>query len=196
MISDPAENKATHEVAFCFLLNQLLSREAWARHKLAPFAGERVEWRAPPLPAVRFTILEGGLVAAGGEGATLAVRLKPGAPAALLRGEEHFMREVEVSGNARLAAEVLALARHLRWDFTEDLSRVIGDVAAHRVGEAARAFVAWQADAAQRVAEALAGYATEEKRVLVRRAELGELASGVAGLRDALERLAKRVARL
>jgi ubiquinone biosynthesis protein UbiJ len=192
----PPENKATHEVAFCFLLNQLLEREAWARRKLAPFAGERVEWRAPPLPAVRFTILEGGRVAAGGEGATLTVTLKPGAPAALLRGEEHFMREVEVSGNARLASEVLALARHLRWDYTEDLSRVIGDVAAQRVGEAARAFVSWQADAAQRVAEALAGYAVEEKRVLVRRAELGELAGGIAALRDAVERLAKRVERL
>lgn len=189
-------NKATHEVAFCFLLNQLLGREAWARDKLAPFAGETVELRAPPLPAVRFTVLESGRVEAGGTAATLTVRLKPGAPAALARGEEHFMREVEVSGNARLAAEVLALARHLRWDFEEDLSRVIGDVAAHRVGEAARALVAWQADAARRVAEAFADYAAEEKRVLVRRAELEAMAGGVAALRDAVERLAKRVERL
>jgi ubiquinone biosynthesis protein UbiJ len=196
LISNPSENKATHEVAFCFLLNQLLEREAWARQKLAPFAGERVEWRAPPLPAVRFTILEGGRVAAGGEGATLTVTLKPGAAVALLRGEDYFMREVEVSGNARLAAEVLALARHLRWDFEEDLSRVVGDVAAHRLADAARALAAWQADATRRVAEAFAGYATEEKRLLVRRAELGALSDGIAGLRDGVERLAKRIERL
>jgi ubiquinone biosynthesis protein UbiJ len=196
LITAPSGNKATHEVAFCFLLNQLLEREAWAREKLAPFAGEVVELRAPPLPAVRFTVLEGGRVEAGGGTATLTVQLKPGAPAALARGEEHFMREVEVSGNARLAAEVLALARHLRWDFEEDLSRVIGDVAAHRVGEAARAFVAWQADAARRVAESFAGYATEAKRLLVRRAELEQLAGSVSALRDGVERLAKRIERL
>jgi ubiquinone biosynthesis protein UbiJ len=196
LITTPSGNKATHEVAFCFLLNQLLEREAWAREKLAPFAGEVVELRAPPLPSVRFTVLEGGRVDAGGGTATLTVQLKPGAPAALARGEEHFMREVEVTGNARLAAEVLALARHLRWDFEEDLSRVIGDVAAHRVGEAARAFVAWQADAARRVADAFAGYATEEKRVLVRRAELEQLAGSVSALRDGVERLAKRIERL
>jgi len=186
---------ASHEIAFCFLLNQLLEREGWARERLAPFAGERVEQRAGLLPALRFTILEGGRVEAGGESPTLTLALKPGALAALARGEEHLMREVEVSGNAELAAAVLHLARYLRWDFEEDLSTVIGDVAAHRVAQAARAFAAWQADAARRVTESLADYAADEKRVLVRRADLELHARGVAELRDALERLAKRVER-
>jgi len=65
-------NRATHEVAFCFLLNHLLAREEWARRKLAPFAGESVELRAAPLPALRFTILPGGRVEAGGEASDLA----------------------------------------------------------------------------------------------------------------------------
>jgi ubiquinone biosynthesis protein UbiJ len=187
---------AGHELAFSFLFNQLLEREGWARQRLAPFAGERVELRAGLLPALRFTIISGGKVEAGGEAPTLTVSLKPGALAALARGEEHLMREVEVSGNAELAAAVLLLARHLRWDFEEDLSAVIGDVAAHRVAQAARDFAAWQVDAARRVAGSLADYAADEKRVLVRRAEMASLSSGVAGLRDALERLAKRVERL
>jgi ubiquinone biosynthesis protein UbiJ len=41
--------KATPAVAFCFLLNRLLAAEPWARLRLAPFAGETVELRAPPL---------------------------------------------------------------------------------------------------------------------------------------------------
>ena len=187
---------ASHETAFCFLLNQLLQREGWARVRLAPFAGERIELRAGPLPALRFSILNTGQVEAGGESPTLTVSLKPSAMAALARGEEHVMREVEVSGNAELAAEVLFLLRHLRWDFEEDLSAVIGDVAAHRVAQVARDFAAWHVDAARRVAESLADYAADEKRVLVRRAEMASLARGVAELRDGLERLAKRVERL
>jgi len=183
-------------VAFCFLLNHLLGREEWARRKLEPFAGESVELRAAPLPALRFTILPGGRVEASGDTVSLTVNLKSGALAALARGEEYLLREVEVSGNARFAAEVMALVRHLRWDPEEELSAVVGDVAAHRVAQAARSFAAWQMDAARRVAEALADYFAQEKRVLVRRRDLRALSGDVAGLRDAVERLAKRIERL
>jgi ubiquinone biosynthesis protein UbiJ len=113
-----------------------------------------------------------------------------------MRGEEHLLRSVDVSGNARLASEVMLLVRHLRWDLEEDLSRLVGDAAAHRLAQAGRDFVAWQADAAQRLAQSFADYATEEKRVLVRRRELSALGADVASLRDALERLAKRIHRL
>jgi ubiquinone biosynthesis accessory factor UbiJ len=188
--------KATPAVAFCFLLNRLLAGEAWARQRLAPFAGETVELRAPPLPTLRLRILEGGTVEAGGADPALSMTLKPELLAALGRGEEHALRAVEVQGNARLATEVLLLARHLRWDVEEELSRVIGDVAAHRVAEAGRAFAAWHVDAAQRLIGALADYATDEKQLLARRGELDALAESVAGLRDAIARLDKRIARL
>ena len=41
------------------------------------------------------------------------------------------MGAVDISGNARLATEILALLRYLRWDVEEDLSRIFGDVIAH-----------------------------------------------------------------
>lgn len=188
--------KATPAVAFSFLLNRLLAAEDWARQRLAPFAGESVELRAAPLPTLRLRILEGGTVAAGGAEPGLTMTLKPELLVALARGEEHALRSVDVQGNARLAAELLVLARHLRWDVEEGLSRVFGDVVAHRLAGAARAFAAWHVDAAQRVTGALVDYATEEKKVLVRRAELETLAQPLAQLRDAIARLDKRLERL
>jgi ubiquinone biosynthesis protein UbiJ len=183
-------------VAFCFALNRLLAAEDWARQRLAPFAGETVELRAPPLPALRFCILPGGTVEAAQAEPELTMTFKPQLLAALARGEEHAMRAVEVHGDERLAAEVLVLARHLRWDVEEDLARIFGDVAAHRLGEAARAFAAWHLDAAQRLATALADYATEERQVLTRRADLDAFAESLAALRDAIARLDKRIASL
>jgi ubiquinone biosynthesis protein UbiJ len=38
----------------------------------------------------------------------------------------------------QLAAEVAWLADNLRWDIEEDLSRVLGDVPAHALAQAAR----------------------------------------------------------
>ena len=188
--------KATPAVAFCFVLNRLLGSEAWARARLAPFAGETVELRAPPLPTLRLRILEGGNVEAGGTEPGLTMTLKPELLVALVRGEEHAMRAVDVEGDAKLAAEVLVLARHLRWDTEEDLSRLVGDVAAHRLAEAGRAFAAWHLDAAQRLAAAFADYVTEEKQLLARRAHLDALGESVARLRDAIARLDKRIERL
>ena len=117
----------------------------------------------------------------------------PGALLALARGEEEFMRAVQVNGNAHLAQEVAALARHLRWDVEEELSRFVGDVAAHRIAGAARGFVAWQIDAARRIASSAADFLAEESRLLVRRGEQAPHAREVAELRDALARIEKRI---
>jgi ubiquinone biosynthesis protein UbiJ len=188
--------KATPAVAFCFFVNRLLDAEPWARERLARFAGETVELVPAPLPPVRVTILDDGRLQAGGEAPDLVLRVGPGAVFALARGEEEFLRAVEVNGNARLAQEVASLARHLRWDVEEELSRIFGDVAAHRMAGAARGFAAWHLDVAKRVTTAAADFLAEEARILVRREDQNVHARAVAELRDALARLEKRIERL
>jgi ubiquinone biosynthesis protein UbiJ len=178
-------------------LNHLLAREEWAREKLSPFAGEVVELRFAPLPPMRLAIVEGGRTAEPRTEAasTLTLVAKPGILAALSKGEEHLLRAVDISGNARLATEILALLRYLRWDVEEDLSRVVGDVIAHRMVATARGFAAWHAEAGKRLAENIMEYAIEERRLVVSRAEFDRFASGVATLRDALDRLDQRLER-
>lgn len=189
-------SEATPAVAFCLVLNRLLAGEPWARLRLLPFAGETVELRAPPLPALRLRILEGGTVEAGNAEPSLTMTFKPDLVFALARGEEHVARAVEVQGDARLGAEILVLVRHLRWDAEEALSRLIGDVAAHRLADAGRAFAAWHVDGARRLIAALGDYLTDEKELLARRAELEALGESVARLRDGLARLDKRIEQL
>lgn len=186
------------ESPFAAALNRLLGTESWARERLVPFAGETLELRAPPLPPLRFTVREDGRLdpAPPEAAAALTVTFGPGALAAAVQGEEHLLRAVEVSGNARLATEVMFLFRHLRWDAEEDAARVIGDVAAHRLAGMIRGAAAWHAEAARRIADSLVEYATEEARLVVRRADLAEFAQDNARLRDGLERLEKRIGRL
>jgi ubiquinone biosynthesis protein UbiJ len=183
-------------VAFCFVLNRLLAAEPWARERLAPFAGQVVELRAPALPALRFLIAEGGSLQPGAAEPDLAMDIRPEVLAALTRGEEHAMRAIAVEGNAKLAAELLVLARHLRWDVEETLSGVVGDIAARRIADAGRAFAAWHLDAAQRLAAAVVDYVTDEKEILARRPQLDALGESLAALRDAIARLDKRLERL
>jgi ubiquinone biosynthesis protein UbiJ len=186
------------ESPFAAALNRLLASEPWARERLAPFAQETVEFRAPALPALRLTIAADGRLAPAASGVepSLTVTLGPESLPALARGEEHFMRSVHVSGNAKLASEVLLLVRHLRWDAEEDLAHVVGDVAAHRVVRFAKEILSWQVDAAKRLAGSAAEYLIEERGLLVARAEYEALATAAAKLRDDLDRLEARLRRL
>lgn len=179
-------------------LNHLLAAEPWARERLAPFEGETLELRAPPLPALRLTVGAGGWLAPASEraAASLAIALKPGALAALLKGEEHLLAGVEMSGNTRLASEVMFLLRHLRWDAEEDLAKWVGDAPAHRLVAFAREAAGLATQAARRVAEGAVEYAIEERPILVPRALLAEHSAALAQLRDAIERLEKRIERL
>ncbi len=88
------------ESPFAAALNRLLDAEPWARERLAPFAGEVLELRAPPLPALRLAVAaEGRLTPAAADAtASLTVTAGPGALAAALQGEEQLLRAVEVAG--------------------------------------------------------------------------------------------------
>ncbi len=178
-----------------FALNHLLGAEAWARDELKPHAGQCVEFRAPPLPALRLDILDSGLLADAARDAApnLVVTIGSGALPALARGEDALMREIGIEGNADLASTVQYLFRHLRWDFEEDLSRIFGDVLAHRMVEQGRRFAAWGSDAAEKLAQNLAEYWIEEQPLLARPADVRQFLAGVDRLRDDLARIEKRI---
>ena len=186
------------ESPFAAALNALLESEPWARERLAPFAGEALEIRAPPLPRLRFAVAADGRLGAALPAAepSLVVTIRPEALAAALQGEDHLLRSIDVAGNANLAGEVMFLVRHLRWDVEEEIAKFAGDAAAHRLAGLARDAAAWHADAARRIAGSFVEYAAEEKQVLVKRVELEAIATAHARLRDGLERLEKRIERL
>jgi ubiquinone biosynthesis protein UbiJ len=150
------------------------------------------------LPDLRLAIAEAGLVSAG-EGSPrsdLVVRIPPAFLPRILARDDAAMREVRIEGDTELAQAVDFLFRHLRWDAEEDLSRLVGDVPAHRVAATGRAFTAWQKDAGERLARNVAEYFTEENPVLARPADVRRFGAEVDALRDDVERLEKRIARL
>jgi ubiquinone biosynthesis protein UbiJ len=179
-------------------LNHLLGAEAWARDKLKPYAGQCVEFRSPPLPALRLDILDSGLVRSAAQDAVpnLVVTVGPGALPALLRGEEALLREIGIEGNADLAGTVQYLFRHLRWDLAEDLSKVFGDVLAQRMVSGGKRFVAWNREAAEKLAQNFSEYWIEERPLLARPAEARQFLADVDQLRDDLARLEKRIGTL
>lgn len=185
--------------AFLSATNHLLSQSGWARTRLQPHAGRTARLAIAPLAELDFSVsAEGYLAAWSGEDAP-EVLLRLAAvdlPRLLVDGLETAMRHVRIEGNAEFADALGFVFRHLRWDAEEDLSRVFGDIAAHRLVEGGKHLAGEGRRSLERVSGNLAEYLTEESPLLVPRNALAELSQDVIALRDALGRLDKRVSRL
>jgi len=126
-----------------------------------------------------------------------------GSPAALLRMvlSEHredsvFQGAVTIEGDNAVAQALGEVLRGLDVDWEEQLSRLVGDTLAHRIGVGARAGERWAERSADSFAQDLREYLKEEARLLPTDDEMRGFLDGVDTLRDDVERLAARVARL
>ena len=178
-------------------LNHLLKSASWARERLRPFAGRIARFELAPF-TVAFTILDSGEVAdapaASAPDASFA--LSPGIALRMLGGDSDAWQKVTVGGDGALAREVLYIAQNLKWDVEEDLSRVIGDVAAHRLAAAARELRRWQRDSTRSFTRAMAAYWTEEQPLVAAKTDVERFVREVDTLRDDVARLEKRIEQL
>ena len=178
-------------------LNHVLRSAPLAMQRLARHAGRTAAFHVGPV-TLAFTVQTTGEVAAAVAGAArdLEVRVSPFLLPRLAAHEEAAFREIEMQGDMELAQDVSFLARNLTWDAEEDLSRVVGDIAAHRIVSTARSFIGWSADAGVRIAQGAAEYWTEESPLIATRVKVDTFVGGVSELRDAIERLEKRIEKL
>ena len=101
---------------------------------------------------------------------------------------------VHIQGDAEVAQAFSELLTHARPDFEEELSRLIGDVAAHQVGNMARAALGFARRAGDTLAQNVAEFLQEEGRDVPSRTEAEEFVAGVDALRDGVDRLEARLA--
>lgn len=185
------------EAALCGSINHLLRGASWARGELGRHSGRTARFEIAPL-ALSLTVLDGGEVAPAAAGAVPAVTLKltPGLMLRFAARDETAWREVEITGDTDFASTINHLARNLRWDFEEDLARVFGDVAAHRMAEAGRGFERWGTRTADHFGRTFAEYWTEEQPLIAGKRDLEAFNRAVDELRDDAARLEKRLASL
>ena len=179
-------------------LNHLLGPATWARERLLPHAGSVARLRAEALD-ILFEIGTDGFLQPSTGDATPAVVLSVSFDAfpSVLSGDlNKAMSSVRIEGNAEFADALGFVFRNLQWDSEEDLSRLLGDIAAHRVVQSARALRTGGARALTNLGENLSEYFAEEQQLLVTRHALAEFAHEIRRLRDDLARLDKRTTRL
>ena len=183
--------------ALVAFVNHLLRGAGWAREELRRFSGRTARLEMFPF-TLSLTVLDSGEVAIADADAAPVVtaRLTPGLMLRLAARDETAWQDVEIAGDTDFAAAIHHLARNLRWDLEEDLSRVFGDIAAHRMAETGRTLNRWGAQALESTGRAFAEYWTEEQPLIAGKRDLDDFNRAVDALRDDVARLEKRIENL
>lgn len=178
------------------VLNHLIAQTPGSQERLAVHAGRQARLALGELSLV-FLIEPAGLLgAACADEHAVTLRLPADALLRFPHQGDSVLREARIEGDAALAETLGQVLRSLRWDTTEDLSRVFGDVAAERMVRAARSMRATGGDLMSRLAQAGAEYAADEARVLIRPAASTSFTCDVDILRDDCSRMQKRIEQL
>lgn len=127
---------------------------------------------------------------------TVRIRAAPLALARQWRGRGTSSGDMTIEGDAAVGREFQIALAHLDIDWEEQLSRLLGDAAAHQVGRFWRGFRAWGQRAGDTLRRDGGEYLQRELRVLPPHLAVEQFLSAVDALREDTDRLAARIERL
>jgi ubiquinone biosynthesis protein UbiJ len=200
--------------AICHGINHVLAGEPWASAELAKHVGKAI---ALEMPFGRFAvqITSSGLLEAvrhadstkisDGKAVppirtALVLTISSQALSTLLTSSgpirENAFKSVTIAGDADLAQLLGRLAGQLRWEYEEDLSKLIGDAPAHFAVAQGKKIASAGKAAGRDLLENAVEYLSEEKKVLLNQRDFAIHKNQLMELRDSVERLDKRIALL
>lgn len=185
-------------------LAQLLALDPQTRDELGALDGRRIEL-ALDAPALSLAItVERGALRVGPADASAEPDLGLRATLGGLLSQLPFARtpgappvgKLRINGDAELARQLQQLAQRFDPDWDAPFARALGPILGPQVARVLREGLAQGRRVAGNLARDTADYLTEERRDVLGRAELEAFHDDVDGLRDQVERLAARIARL
>lgn len=178
-------------------LNHVLDGEAWASERLRPYAGRQAMIQAAGFE-LRLVVEGNGRFAVGSvdHDTAVTITLPSDLSVRLLVDRKSVFQAARLSGSADFAETLAFVFRNLRWDAEADLARYLGDIPAHRLEQWRRHLFRQGGEAASRLGQNVAEYATEDSAWLAPQRDIERFGKAVDELRDDAARLEKRLARL
>jgi len=191
----------THTIASgaaCQGINHVLGTEPWASAELARHASKTILLQLP-LGNLCFEIKTDGLLTVLKEidspSLTLEVSTKALSDLAGSAGSlrEQAFKAVKITGDADLAQLLGRLAGQLRWEYEEDLARLVGDAPANFAVRQGKKFMSATRSAATDLLDNVVEYVSEEKKVLLNKRDFIVHKSELSELRESVDRMEKRI---
>ena len=106
---------------------------------------------------------------------------------------EQAIKAVKITGDAELAQLIGRLAGQIRWEYEEDLARVIGDAPASFAVRQGKNLASSGRSAVFDLLENVVEYVSEERKVLLNKRDFIVRKTELNELRDAVDRMEKRI---
>lgn len=182
----------------CRAINHVLGSEPWASAELAKHAGKTILLQLP-LGELGFEITSTGfldaLKEADSPSLTLEVSSKALSDLAASSGNlrEQAFKAVKLTGDVDLAQLIGRLAGQLRWEYEEDLARLVGDAPANFAVRQGKKFVSASRSAVSDLLDNVVEYVSEERKVLLNKRDFIAHKSELNDLRESVDRIEKRI---
>ncbi len=183
--------------AIVSFFNHVLDQNYSDRAILSAFSGKNISLNAKPFSIGLQIEKDGFLVLADcNSESDLKIDFSNDWIVNLSFSQEQFLSGVKIHGDAELARTISEVFKNIRWDYEEDLSKVVGDVAAYQLGMTLRGLARWSRDSILSVRENTRQFINEETDLLVNKIEAEAFFSAVDSLRDKVATLEKRLGKL
>jgi ubiquinone biosynthesis protein UbiJ len=192
---------STHTIAAgaaCRGINHVLGSEPWASAELAKHAGKTILLQLP-LGELCFEISAAGLLGTLKEADSPSLSLEFSSKAlgdlAASSGNlrEQAFKAVKITGDADLAQLIGRLAGQLRWEYEEDLARLVGDAPANFAVRQGKKLASASRSAVSDLLDNVVEYVSEERKVLLNKRDFVFHKSELNDLRESVDRLEKRI---
>ena len=178
-------------------LQHLTNQNNWSRPHLVGFAGKVVTFDFSLIKANLIILEDGSLAISAASAAPDAIiYLPPSLALRLLANDEAAKMQIKIDGDAHLATEFSKVLQNMRWDMEEDLSKLTGDIAAHKIGEITRKTLSEAKKQSINLAEMLSEYWQEEQPLLAKKLHVESFNAEVDTLRSDVARFEKRLTQL
>jgi ubiquinone biosynthesis protein UbiJ len=180
--------------------NHLLRNDKWTQERLRAYSGKTICIRELPLIDLKLYINAEGEVRSvnSSNGADATLTLSPLLLPRLLTRESAAFDRIKIVGDEIMAKALIDIGKQidLATILAHDLSKVIGDIPAHRLGKAGEQLLRWHADNIDRISQTIAEYLIEEKDYLAKGSTIRQFAEDVCNLHHDTEQLELRLVRL
>ena len=178
-------------------LQHLISQNSWACGVLQPFAGKSVQFNITPMHT-DLVILENGYLAIAGETniPDAKVTIPPSLLFRLIAKDEAAKLQIKIEGDTHFATELAKVFSNMRWDYEDDLSKLVGDIPANKIGQLGRNAAKTVQETSINLAEMLSEYWQEEKPMIAKKRHVEQFNAQVDTLGADVARFEKKLARL
>lgn len=183
-------------------LQHLTNQNAWSRPHLQLYAGKVVCFDFV-LAKANLLILEDGSLALAGTNYSnksaspeATIHLPPSLALRIMSGDESAKMLIKIEGDTHFATELSKVLQNMRWDIEDDLSKIVGDIGAFKIGEVSKKAFAGIKQQSINATEMLSEYWQEEKPMLAKKRHVEQFNAEVDTLRSDVARFEKRLAKL